>query len=250
MNGYGVAEVALVTGAGRGIGRAIADALAAAGFRVARVSLENGAEGLAEGDAYYRADVSRIEDHEALLDRVASDLGEPSCLVNNAGVTSLVRGDILDLTPESYDRTLAINLRAGFFLTQAFARRRLARPLQDARSSIIFIGSANAEIVGENRADYCVSKAGVAMMAKLFAARLAKAGIAVFEVRPGVIRTEMTRPATERYNALIEAGGIPMGRWGEAEDVGRAVAALATGAIPYATGIHVDVGGGMQLHRV
>jgi 3-oxoacyl-[acyl-carrier protein] reductase len=250
MDGVRVAEVALVTGAGRGIGRAIADALSVAGFRVARVSLEDGAEGLAEGDAYYRADVSGIEDHEVLLDRVASDLGEPSCLVNNAGVTSLVRGDILDLTPESYDRTLAINLRVGFFLTQAFARRRLARPIQNGQFSIIFIGSVNAEIVGENRADYCISKAGVAMMAKLFAARLAKAGIAVFEVRPGIIRTEMTRPATERYDALIETGGIPMGRWGEAQDVGRAVAALATGAVPYATGIHVDVGGGMQLHRV
>ena len=245
-----MAEVALVTGAGRGIGRAIADALAAAGFRVARVSLEDDAGGATGNDAYYRADVGRLEDHEALLERIASDLGEPSCLVNNAGVTSLVRGDMLDLTPESYDRTLAINLRAGFFLTQAFARRRLARPAPDARSSVIFIGSANAEIIGENRADYCISKAGVAMTAKLFAARLASAGIAVFEVRPGVIRTEMTRPATERYDALIEAGGIPMGRWGEPEDIGRAVAALATGALPYATGIHLDVGGGLQLHRV
>jgi NAD(P)-dependent dehydrogenase (short-subunit alcohol dehydrogenase family) len=170
--------------------------------------------------------------------------------VNNAGVTSLVRGDMLDLTPESYDRTLAINLRAGFFLAQAFAHRRLAHTMPGTRSSIVFIGSANAEIVGENRADYCVSKAGVAMMAKLFAARLAKAGIVVFEVRPGVIRTKMTHPATERYDGFIEAGGVPMGRWGEAKDVGRAVAALATGAIPYATGIHIDIGGGIQLHRV
>lgn len=243
-------EVALVTGAGRGLGRAIAAALVGSGFRVARVSLEDEPEGAAEGGAYYRADVSRIEGHEALLDRVASELGEPTCLVNNAGVTSLVRGDLLDLTAESYDRTLAINLRGGFFLTQAFARRRLALPAPDARCSIVFIGSANAEIVGENRADYGISKAGVAMMAKLFAARLAKAGIAVFEVRPGIIRTDMTRPATERYDALIEGGAVPMGRWGEASDVGRAVAALATGAIPYATGIHVDVGGGMHLHRV
>lgn len=247
-------DIALVTGAGRGIGRATADALAAAGFRVARVSLEDETGRTPDGGRYYRADVSRIEEHGALLDRVASDLGEPSCLVNNAGVTSLVRGDMLDLTPESYDRTLAINLRAGFFLAQAFARRRLARATARAtpgtRSSIVFIGSANAEIVGENRADYCVSKAGVAMAAKLFAARLAKDGIAVFEVRPGVIRTEMTRAAAERYDALIEAGGVPMGRWGEAQDVGRAVAALVTGAIPYATGIHVDVGGGIQLHRI
>lgn len=245
-----MADVAIVTGAAQGIGRAIANALALARFRVARVSLGENAEPLPDGDAYYRADIARIEDHAGLLARVADELGEPTCLVNNAGVTSLVRGDMLDLTPESYDRTLTINLRAGFFLAQAFARRRLARPHGGASASIIFIGSANAEIVGENRADYCLSKAGVAMMAKLFAARLAKDGIAVFEVRPGIIRTEMTRPATDRYDALIESGGIPMGRWGEPEDVGRAVAALASGAIPYATGIHVDVGGGMQLHRV
>jgi NAD(P)-dependent dehydrogenase (short-subunit alcohol dehydrogenase family) len=245
-------EVAIVTGAGRGIGLAIANALAASGLRVANVSLECEAEGPVEGggSACYRADVSRIEGHDALLERVASDLGEPSCLVNNAGVTSLVRGDMLELTPESYDRTLAINLRSGFFLTQAFARRHLSRAAPVARSSIVFIGSANAEIVGENRADYCISKAGVAMMSKLFAVRLAQAGIAVFEVRPGVIRTDMTRAASDRYDALIEAGGVPMGRWGEASEVGRAVAALATGAIPYATGIHVDVGGGMQLHRI
>jgi NAD(P)-dependent dehydrogenase (short-subunit alcohol dehydrogenase family) len=245
-----MAEVAIVTGAARGIGRAIADALADAGFRVACLGLEESADCLPDGSVYYRTDVARIEDHAAVLGQVAAELGEPTCLVNNAGVTSLTRGDMLDLTPESYDRTLAINLRAGFFLAQAFARRRLARPVQGARASIVFVGSVNAEIVGENRADYCLSKAGVAMMAKLFAVRLAKDGIAVFEVRPGVIRTAMTRPATERYDALIEAGGIPMGRWGEPEDVGRAVAALATGAIPYATGIHVDVGGGMQLHRV
>ena len=249
----GGTEVAVVTGAGRGIGRAIADALSGAGFAVARVSLERAPEPLPPGDRAYEADVARIEDHAALLARIASDLGEPTCLVNNAGVTSLVRGDPLDLTPEGYDRTLAINLRAGFFLAQAFARRRLAagpREGRPGRASLVFIGSANAEIVGENRADYCVSKAGVAMAAKVFAARLAREGIAVYEVRPGVIRTEMTRPAVARYDALIEAGGITMGRWGEPEDVGRAVAALATGAIPYATGIHVDVAGGMQLHRV
>jgi len=243
-------EVAIVTGAGRGIGRAIADALAARGLRVARVSLEDEPDGVKGTGAYYREDISQIDRHERLLERIASELGEPTCLVNNAGVTSLVRGDLLALTAESFDRTLAINTRAAFFLTQAFARRGLRRSTPASRSSIIFIGSANAEIVGENRGDYCISKAGVAMMAKLFATRLAKDGIVVFEVRPGVIRTDMTVPATERYDALIEAGGVPMGRWGEATDIGETVAALATGAIPYATGIHIDVGGGLQLHRV
>lgn len=247
-----VKRVAIVTGAGRGIGAGIAEALAAAGFVVARVSREPVSEawhGPSDAGAYYSCDVADLTGHDALIERIAVDLGEPECLVNNAGITSRQRGDLLDLSPESFDDTLSVNLRAGFFLTQAFARRRLARaPGQPG--SIIFIGSANAEIIGENRADYCISKAGVGMMAKLFAARLAAAGIAVFEVRPGVIRTAMTAPATEKYDALLAAGGIPMQRWGEPSDVGRTVAALVTGAIPYATGIHIDVGGGLQLHRV
>ncbi|TCR68582.1 3-ketoacyl-ACP reductase [Bosea sp. BK604] len=245
-------RVAIVTGAGRGIGWAIADALGDAGFAVAGVSLEDGpddATDAARQGRYYSCDVSDIAAHEALLERIATELGEPECLVNNAGVTSLARGDLLALSPESYDRTLAINLRAGFFLTQAFARRRLAHA-PGKPGSVIFIGSANAEIVGENRGDYCISKAGVAMMAKLFAARLAGEGIAVFEVRPGVIRTAMTEPAAAKYDALLADGGIPMGRWGEPADIGRTVVSLATGAIPYATGIHIDVGGGLQLHRV
>lgn len=246
-----MSRVAIVTGAGRGIGLAIAEALSEVGFAVARVSLEEAPEQPvpAGRGAYYSCDLSELGEHERLLARIAGELGEPECLVNNAGVTSLQRGDLLDLAPESYDRTLGINLRAGFFLTQAFARRRLARA-PGGPGSIVFIGSANAEIIGENRADYCISKAGVAMMSKLFAARLAAHGIAVFEVRPGVIRTAMTQPAAAKYDALLADGGIPMGRWGEPGDVGRAVAALATGAIPYATGIHLDVGGGLQLHRV
>lgn len=251
-------RVAIVTGAGRGIGRAIADALVDVGFKVARLSLEAQPEAgsIAPGTgAYYSCDVADLASHGRLIEQIAGDLGEPDCLVNNAGVSSLQRGDLLDLSPESYDRTLAVNLRAGFFLTQAFARRRLARAGSQVENevepgSIIFIGSANAEIIGENRADYCISKAGVAMMAKLFAARLAAHGIAVFEIRPGVIRTDMTAPAAAKYDALLANGGIPMGRWGEPSDIGRTVAALATGAIPYATGIHIDVSGGMHLHRV
>ncbi len=240
--------VAVVTGAGRGIGLAVAKALAGAGFAVASVSKEPSPP--IEGGRAYEADVSAIEGHAALLARIADDLGEPTCLVNNAGVTSLVRGDLLDLSPESWDRTLGINLRAGFFLTQAFARRRLQAGPAPGPTSVIFIGSINAEVVGVERADYCISKAGVAMMTKLFAARLAEAGIAVLEIRPGVIRTAMTKPATARYDAFIEAGGVPQKRWGEPEDVAAAVASLATGAIPYATGIHIDVAGGLQLHRV
>ena len=170
------------------------------------------------------------------------------CLVNNAGVTSHVRGDVLDLAPDSFDHVMAVNLRGTFFLTQAVARRMAARPTKAFRS-IVTIGSANAEIVGENRADYCMSKAALAMMSKIFAARLAPLGIAVFEVRPGIIRTAMTAPAAERYDGFIAAGGVPMGRWGEPADIAAAVAALARGNI-LPTGIAVDVGGGLNLHRL
>jgi NAD(P)-dependent dehydrogenase (short-subunit alcohol dehydrogenase family) len=200
----------------------------------------------------YGFDLARIESHEDLLDRVEADLGRITCLVNNAGVTSLVRGDLLDLQPESFDRAVAINLRGTFFLTQSVAGRLLRDAAKDAASkrSIITVSSANAEIVGENRGDYCITKAGLTMMTKLFASRLAAAGIAVFEVRPGIIATRMTEPAADRYNNFIETGGVPMGRWGEPEDVAKAIATLARGDIPFATGIHVDVGGGLQIHRV
>jgi NAD(P)-dependent dehydrogenase (short-subunit alcohol dehydrogenase family) len=251
--------VALVTGAGRGIGTGIARALARSGFAVAMASLEDEPAAFADiaGEApsgrvrYYRFDLAAIEGHAALLSRVEADLGPLSCLVNNAGVSSLVRGDMLDVTPESFDRSVAVNLRGTFFLTQAVARRILAvhGPLPPFRS-IIVISSANTEIVGDNRADYCITKAGLPMMARLFASRLAEAGIAVFEIRPGIIKTEMTAPAAERYDPLILSRGVPMRRWGTPEEVGTAVATLARGDIPFATGIHLDIGGGFQMYRV
>lgn len=244
--------VALVTGAGRGIGHAIAAALTDAGFRVAAVSLESAGSrpDMTPSDGcYYQADIADIDSHGELLDRIAADLGTPCCLVNNAGITSRVRGDLLALEAESFDATLAVNLRAAFFLSQAFANRLIGAKPAGPRS-LIFIGSVNAAIVGENRADYCISKAGIAMMNQLFAARLAEHGIAVYEIRPGIIRTEMTAPATAKYDALIDSGGVPQQRWGEPGDVARTAAALATGTIPYATGIHIDVAGGLQMYRL
>ncbi len=237
---------ALVTGAGRGIGRAIADALADSGFVVADAGLAPGEDGR---HRFFPLDVAAIDRHDALVDAVEAELGPITCLVNNAGITSHVRGDVLDLLPDSFDHVMAVNLRGTFFLTQAVARRMAARTARAFRS-IVTISSVNAEIVGENRADYCMSKAALAMMSKVFAARLAPLGIAVFEIRPGMTRTAMTAPAAERYDGLIAAGGVPAGRWGEPADVGAAVATLARGDIPYATGIAVDVAGGLQLHRV
>jgi 3-oxoacyl-[acyl-carrier protein] reductase len=249
--------VALVTGAGNGtgIGYAIAAALAAQGFDVALASLETTGPELGAFEAagrrarYYPFDLADLDRHGALLDAIARDLGAITCLANNAGVSSMVRGDLIDLTPESFDRSVAINLRGTFFLSQAAARRMLAEPSTRARS-IVTISSANAEIVGENRGDYCMTKAALAMMNKLFASRLAEAGIACFEVRPGIIRTDMTAPAVERYDPLIAAGGVPMRRWGRPDDIGTAVATLACGGMPYTTGTHIDVGGGLQLHRI
>lgn len=200
---------------------------------------------------YRQLDLSRIEGHSGLVDDIDTRLGPITCLVNNAGVTSLRRSDILELSAESFDRTLGINLRGAFFLTQCVARAMRARPAGECSyRSIINITSANAEILGLDRADYCVSKTGLSMVSKLFAARLAEAGIKVFEVRPGIIRTSMTEPATAKYDALIASGGVPMARWGTPSDVGQTVAALATGRLPFSTGEVINVGGGLHLHRV
>lgn len=251
-------NVALVTGGSRGIGAGIALELAASGMDVAIASLDardvatevmREIERLGRRVLYLQADIAQVDHHDALISQVEDALGSISCLVNNAGVTSMRRASMLDLTPESFDRTLGINLRAAFFLTQRVALRMRDRP-QSGYRSIINISSVNADVLGPDRADYCISKAGLSMMSKLFAAELAQFGIHVFEVRPGIIRTLMTRPATEKYDALIEAGGVPMGRWGQPSDVGASVAALARGAFPFSTGEVINVGGGLQLHRL
>lgn len=250
---------ALVTGGARGIGSAACAALARAGFDVAVVSLEPPADALptlaairAHGRRalYLQGEIADIEAHAALLDAARAALGAIDCLVNNAGVTSMRRDDMLSLTPESFDRCVAVNLRGTFFLTQAAARAMLREPATDRYRSIITITSANADIVGENRADYCITKAALAMASKLFASRLARERVHVFEVRPGIIRTDMTAPAAERYDALIDAGGVPLQRWGTPEDVGAAIATIARGDLPFDTGEVLNIGGGLHLHRV
>jgi NAD(P)-dependent dehydrogenase (short-subunit alcohol dehydrogenase family) len=246
---------ALVTGAGRGIGAAIARGLLDAGFKVAMASIEQTSPAAAELQdgkrcIYYRFDVADIGGDATLLDQVERELGPVTCLVNNAGVTSLVRGDMLELSPESFDRCIAINLRGTFFLTQAVAKRWVAAGSSKAYRSVVTISSLNAEVVGDNRADYCITKAALAMLNKLFALRLGEAEVGVFEVRPGIIKTDMTAPAAERYDAFIASGGVPMGRWGMPEDVAQAVVTLATGGLPFATGMHVDIGGGLHMNRL
>lgn len=250
--------VAAVTGGRRGIGRAIALALAKAGFDLVVNDLvrDEAAEAtLADlaalgAEARFAAgDVADLDGRDGLADALAGALGRLHCFVSNAGVSVLQRGDLLDVSPASFDRVVDVNLRGTFFLAQAVARRMTGQPADGHPRTMIFITSANAAAASIERGEYCMAKAGVSMMARLFALRLAPRGITVHEVRPGVIRTDMTAPATEKYDRLFAEGLAPIARWGEPEDVGRAVAALASGAFGYVTGGAVCVDGGMHIER-
>ena len=248
--------VALITGARRGIGQGIAFALAAAGFDLVINDLERDADAeatLAGVDArgarasFAAADIADLAAQPGLVD-AAFAFGRLDCLVNNAGVSVLSRGDLLDVAPESYDRCLDVNLRGPFFLTQRIARRMLEQPPPEGGPrSIITVTSVNAETPSISRGEYCISKAGASMLTKLFALRLAPHGIGVFEVRPGIIRTPMTAPVAERYQREIERGITPIARWGEPADVGRAVATAATGGLPFSVGQVIYVDGGLSL---
>lgn len=250
---------ALVTGAGRGIGRACAVAVAQRGYDVVvneRSAAEDTAAAVAAVEAaggraaVAHGDIADLAGHADLLARAFGAFGRLDCLVNNAGVSVLSRGDLLEVGPESFDRCLAVNARGTFFLTQAFAKHLLATPAGPWHRAIVFVTSSNVEVISVNRGEYCVSKAAGGMIAKLFAVRLAADGIGVYEVRPGVIRTEMTEPSREKYDRFFAEGGAPMPRWGEAEEVGRCVATMAAGDLPYTVGHSVLVDGGLALPRL
>ena len=259
--------VALVTGAGRGIGRGIVLELAAAGFDVAGCDIifeptetttglfevKNAVEKL-PGAAFLpiEGDVADLDAHDQIIGSVLDRFGRLDVLVNNAGVAPRIRADLLETTAESYDRVMGINLRGPFFLTQKAVRRMTEdRGLESQRpKTIIFVTSISAEVTSTSRPEYCVSKAGLSMTAKLFADRLAADGVNVYEIRPGIIRTEMTAPVREKYDRLIGDGLVPQGRWGLPEDVGRAAAALALGRFGYATGIMIEISGGMNIRRL
>ncbi|MEO8739163.1 MAG: 3-ketoacyl-ACP reductase [Casimicrobiaceae bacterium] len=251
-------KVALVTGGRRGIGRGIAWALARAGFDIVIVDLEQDANaevtlaGVAERGTqarFVRGDIGAVDSHRELVDTAWSAFGTLTCLVNNAGVQTRYRGDLLDTPVESYDRVNDVNARGTFFLTQCVARRLIATPAPDWTRSIVFISSLSAVYAAPTQAEYCIAKAGVSMAAQLYTLRLAPHAISVYDVRPGIIRTDMTADATEDKDALFARGGVPVPRWGEADDVGRAVAVLASGAIPYATGTALFVDGGFNVKR-
>jgi len=254
-------RVALVTGGSRGIGLGIAEALADSGFdlaingvrdmaQVADVVSALGRRG-AEVD-YCRGDVSQASDRQAIVDAVRSRFGRLDVLVNNAGVAPSVRADILDATEESFDRVLGINLTGPYFLTQLVARWMIEQRQSDMAFSgvIVNITSVSATEASINRGEYCISKAGVAMATQLWAHRLAEHGIAVYEVRPGVIRTDMSAPVAEKYDRLIAGGLTVENRWGMPDDVGRAVAMLGRGELTYATGNVLNIDGGLTIRRL
>jgi 3-oxoacyl-[acyl-carrier protein] reductase len=255
-------STALVTGASRGIGRGIAIELARGGMRVA-INYAGNAEAAAEalslvkaagGDGFViQGDVSNAPDRERLVAETVKKFGRIDLLVNNAGVAPNVRADLLDAGEESFDRLFAINLKGPFFLSQRVAKQMLKQDpdAEGARGRIVNITSISAYAASINRGDYCMVKAGLGMMTKLFADRLANDGINVYEIRPGIVATDMTGGVKEKYDKLIlEQGITPIRRWGQPQDVGRAVRAIAEARFPFSTGAVFDVDGGFHLHRL
>lgn len=251
---------ALITGSSRGIGLAIAKALTGSGFDVCLHGPEDGMElhdaaaSLQAADARIAiapGDLSDFGAYERILDCAEAALGPLSLLVNNAGVSVLNRGDPLNVSPESFEHCMAINAKAMFFMCQAFSKRLLARDRQDGRRySIINVTSSNAVAVAVARSEYCASKAAAAMISKTFAVRLGPERIAVYDIQPGVIATEMTAPAMAAYKKRIEDEGLTL--WpeiGQPEDIGQIAASLATGALPYTTGQVIAADAGLVIQR-
>jgi len=252
--------VAIVTGAARGIGRGISFALAREGFIVAAAATrpendESITEYMRElktvnpDCVYVCTDISSDESRKALVDCVYDKFGRLDVLVNNAGVAPNVRCDLLEMGEESFDRLISVNLKGTFFLSQYAARRMIEVPT-DSPMMIINTTSISAETASINRGEYCISKAGLAMVTKLFADRLGSEGICVYEIRPGIIETDMISKVKGKYDTLIENGLLPIKRIGQPEDVGEAVLALAKGYFRYSTGQVINVDGGFHISRL
>ena len=263
---------ALITGASRGLGRGIALELAALGYDlVINYARDAAAAQLASAECLQRAaaaghsiraetcraDISLTADRTRLLEFTRATYGRLDLLVNNAGIAPAVRADLLDATEESFDRLMNTNVKGPFFLTQLAARWMIElvnAPAADGHlplaPKIVTISSISAYTASTNRGDYCLAKAALSMLTPLFAARLADHGINVYEIRPGIMATDMTAPVKERYDRLIEQGLAPIRRWGSAEDVGKAVAAIARDLLPFSTGEVLNVDGGFHLRRL
>lgn len=253
--------VALVTGGSRGIGLAISKQLCNNGYNVAfngvrdEEQVQDVLEQLHSGDAdviYCQGDISSVADRESIISRIRSHFGRLDVLVNNAGVAPKKRQDPLEATEESYERVMSINLKGPYFLTQSVARWMVEQKEEDDSfdGTIVTVGSISATVVSPNRGEYCLSKAGLAMHNKIWAVRLAEFDISVFEVRPGVIKTDMTSGVEEKYDTLIAEGLTVQQRWGYPEDVGKTVLALVQGNFPYSTGQVIMVDGGLTLQRL
>ena len=254
-------KIAFITGGTRGIGFGVALALGKAGFDLAVNGIRN------EGDvadaleelrklgvnvAYFQGNVSIREDRQAMLDRILSHFGSVNVLVNNAGIAPRERADILHAKEENWDEVMEINLKGPYFLTQLFANyfvdKKLENPLFEA--SIINISSISAFVASVNRGEYCISKAGIAMATKLWATRLGEYDIPVYEIQPGIIKTDMTAGVVEKYDKLFQEGITLQRRWGLPDDVGKVAAMLAQGNMPYATGQAIKVDGGLHIQRL
>jgi 3-oxoacyl-[acyl-carrier protein] reductase len=235
-------RVAVITGTARGIGAAIAAKLEADGFIVARLNRTPSA-------GEFAFELGAIETHEAVVTEIMARYGRIDCLINNAGIASPKRGDFMDLESQTFDTVMNVNLRGTVFFTQTVAKAMMVSKFSQ-RCSIQFITSASAVLASPERLDYCMSKAALAMFAKGLALRLAGENIDVFEVRPGIIKTDMTAGVTSKYDDLIAKGLVPEGRWGLPDDIAVVCAALASGALPFSTGSIIDAGGGLHIPKL
>jgi len=257
-----MSKTALITGAGRGIGLGITEKLASEGFnivicdiwpkidiapKIAELEEKYKIQGL-----YCQCDVSDSAGRESMLKEIIAKFGVLNILVNNAGVAPKVRADIMDMSEESYDRVMSINLKGPYFLTQIVAKHMAEAKNNDSefKGCIINIGSVSADTASVSRGEYCLSKAGITMATKLWAARLGEYDIPVYEIRPGVIKTDMTATVTEKYDKLIAEGLTIQQRWGYPEDIAKAAAMLARGDLAYSTGQIINIDGGMQVSRL
>ncbi len=262
----GITPVVLVTGSSRGLGRGIALELASKGYSVAvhyssnqaaaektLVHCRNNAVSEGQRFAAFHCDIGNSAQRATLVEEVFDHFGRLDALVNNAGMGPRVRADILEASEEPFEELVRTNLQGPYFLTQAVAKRWLAEkaptPLYHGRT-IVFITSISADTASIGRGEYCVSKAGLSMAVKLWASRLAGEGILVYELRPGIMETDMTSGVKAKYDALIAQGIVPQGRWGYPEDVGRAVRSLLAGDFAYSTGSVIDIDGGFHISRL
>jgi NAD(P)-dependent dehydrogenase (short-subunit alcohol dehydrogenase family) len=254
--------VAVITGASRGIGRSVAIALAAEGYDIAAIARSVDSEGMEHlesevarlGSQFFPVgmDIACTACHKEAVATILERYGRIDFLVNNAGVAPLQRNDILEMPEESYDRVLNINLKGPFFFAQKISREMTwqKHQIEDYNPVIVFITSVSAVLSSTNRAEYCISKAGLSMASTLFADRLSGEGIRVYEVRPGIIQTDMTAKIKDKYDRLIGEGLVPQKRWGLPEDIGKAVASIARGDWNFSTGMVFEISGGLNIHKL